>query len=593
MKPIHLHKQLIKSILSLVIAATDTSASAAPALTSTPESKILNRGFFFGDDVNETAFSGDDNRNDGIGNPRTELTEQRQTVQLDRHLSGISRASNSQSEDSASKEQPSSFQLAAQALKQKILESQQRSEGAKRSAERARMEAKSDQFESMVEFWRRKGLMGLRKPEIKKPDRTFTVKRNVPTKTPPSATAFQGSRGNRRQQPPISINSNNGEGNKDIESEKRAVIPQDTTTEDRMLQQNVNDPNNETKTDGFDTSEWDLSPMKTAVPRDESSRGNSTRGAARAEEFSKVATGNFGDILRRWREENFTGDSAKGGDSDKLSADNFDSLLKHWRHYRFQNGMSDGSSVDGFDEFGHLLEHWKEQSLMSPESVPLLKQGQPWQGKPSVGGLFTPSPVKNFRADAQKGTEEGQVSEMARASAQPHDPSCPCASAMFSGHHEMVEFFLPKLGIPCTCGRDIPASNFQEDPTAIQHILRPWQCEFLRSFGVLRGDQLVKANHRSANVLAKAMRKWRSKNGFLPVSTVSCGMALHIWSRTSKSFVRNVRKQIAKKVPEIVAPDTLLILSTLLRKEDKRLSVPSRRKSRRQGSVETDRQIEI
>jgi len=121
---------------------------------------------------------------------------------------------------------------------------------------------------------------------------------------------------------------------------------------------------------------------------------------------------------------------------------------------------------------------------------------------------------------------------------------CDCSGSVFSGNDDLISFFLPQMGMACTCGRRQRGLINPEDPTAIENVLRPWQCEFLRSFGIFRGEQLVKARHRSANIMARALRNWRKKYGLAPFKTSSCGMAIDIWAKTCKAYVRSIRKQI-------------------------------------------------
>jgi hypothetical protein len=146
--------------------------------------------------------------------------------------------------------------------------------------------------------------------------------------------------------------------------------------------------------------------------------------------------------------------------------------------------------------------------------------------------------------------------------------ACQCASSIFSGKDELVEFYLPLMGMACSCGarRDGPKLRNPEEPTALENILRPWQTEFLASFGIYRGDQLVKAYHRSGPALAKAMRRYRKKHGMTSFQSKSCAMALGIWSKTSKSFVRSIRKQLTSGViaDGIKMPNTLYILSSFI-----------------------------
>ena len=157
-----------------------------------------------------------------------------------------------------------------------------------------------------------------------------------------------------------------------------------------------------------------------------------------------------------------------------------------------------------------------------------------------------------------------------------HLRSCECAESSFSGNDKLVDFFLPLLGMACTCGKDTEVFPNPEimDPTAIEYILRPWQCDFLKSFGIHRGDQLVKAYHRSAGTLAKALKKWRKKHGLPRARTVSCGLALCIWSKVCKVYVRWIRRQLALGVDIVKPPSGVTVLSHVLTKKDYRVSVP-------------------
>lgn len=124
------------------------------------------------------------------------------------------------------------------------------------------------------------------------------------------------------------------------------------------------------------------------------------------------------------------------------------------------------------------------------------------------------------------------------------DFQCECSRSAFSGNDDLINFFLPQMGMACTCGRQRNGLLRPEDPTAIENVLRPWQVDFLKSFGIHHGEQLVKARHRSGGIMARALRQWRKKQGMIPFKTSSCGMALHIWAKTSKSYVRSIRQQI-------------------------------------------------
>lgn len=157
-----------------------------------------------------------------------------------------------------------------------------------------------------------------------------------------------------------------------------------------------------------------------------------------------------------------------------------------------------------------------------------------------------------------------------------HEQGCACSSSAFSGNDALEEFFLPQLGMACTCGSTDTKSRLKgSDATSLERILRPWQVAFCKSFGIRKGDQLVKAHHRSASILAKAMRKWRKVHGMARVRTVSCGVALDIWARSCKYYVRSVRMQRSQGIRMIKPPSTLDFLSELVHNKEIRISVPA------------------
>lgn len=145
------------------------------------------------------------------------------------------------------------------------------------------------------------------------------------------------------------------------------------------------------------------------------------------------------------------------------------------------------------------------------------------------------------------------------------DTPCSCSSSAFSGKDDMTNFMLPLMGMACHCGKSSTSLRSPEEPTSLENILRPWQCDFLAAFGIFRGDQLVKAHHHSARALASALRRYRKKHGMKTYPIETCSMALSIWSKTSKAFVRSIRKQITTGfVGELKVPNTLYILSSFL-----------------------------
>ncbi|CAJ1946279.1 unnamed protein product [Cylindrotheca closterium] len=127
------------------------------------------------------------------------------------------------------------------------------------------------------------------------------------------------------------------------------------------------------------------------------------------------------------------------------------------------------------------------------------------------------------------------------------DGACQCSQSIFSGNDNLIDFFLPQMGMACTCREQHWKCANPDDPTAIENVLRPWQVQFLHRFGITHAEELVKARHRSVGILGKAMRQWRIKEGMQTFRTSSCIMALDIWSKTCKAYVRSIRKQLGTK----------------------------------------------
>lgn len=154
---------------------------------------------------------------------------------------------------------------------------------------------------------------------------------------------------------------------------------------------------------------------------------------------------------------------------------------------------------------------------------------------------------------------------------------CSCSNSVFSGNDDMIEFFLPLMGTACSCGKTSTSLLKPDEPTSLVNILRPWQVTFLAGFGIYRGDELVKANHRSGSALAQALQQYRKREGMTPFRSKSHVMALQIWSKTSKAFVRSIRNQIKAartdntesltdrgRPTPLRLPNTLYILSSFM-----------------------------
>jgi hypothetical protein len=169
---------------------------------------------------------------------------------------------------------------------------------------------------------------------------------------------------------------------------------------------------------------------------------------------------------------------------------------------------------------------------------------------------------------------------------------CQCSGSVFSGNDDLISFFLPQMGMACICGKQDRGLFNPDVPTGLENVLRPWQVDFLKSFGIYRGEQLVKARHRSGDMMAKALRQWRKKNGMAPFKTASCGMAIHIWAQTCKSYVRSIRKQVAagnlllERQPGIVPSELSKFLKDLP-------DAPKRQADPHRLNIEIESQVEV
>jgi hypothetical protein len=141
--------------------------------------------------------------------------------------------------------------------------------------------------------------------------------------------------------------------------------------------------------------------------------------------------------------------------------------------------------------------------------------------------------------------------------------SCRCFESIFSGNAEHVDFYLPKLGLACTCGGGEEESStiIGTDPTTLVNILRAWQVDFLASVNLHNAVDLIHAYNQRPGKLAKAMKTWRKVNNLPPVKTKSCQTALYIWSRTCKAVVLSVRKQKVEGSSSLKRPEFLVLTS--------------------------------
>ena len=174
------------------------------------------------------------------------------------------------------------------------------------------------------------------------------------------------------------------------------------------------------------------------------------------------------------------------------------------------------------------------------------------------------------------------------------DPNvcCECSQSVFSGNDDLISFFLPQMGMACNCGRHLRGLVNPDVPTSIENVLRPWQVEFLKSFGINRGEQLVKARHRSADVMAKALRRWRKQKNLAPFRTQSCGMAIHIWAKTCKTYVRSIRKQI-EAGSDLLEGRNGIVLNELSHFLANLPPAPAKRRAAPRIEIEPESQVEV
>jgi len=130
---------------------------------------------------------------------------------------------------------------------------------------------------------------------------------------------------------------------------------------------------------------------------------------------------------------------------------------------------------------------------------------------------------------------------------------CICTSSIFSGNADHVEFFLPRLGMVCTCGAEEKAKNRYQDPTSLQAFLRTWQVSFLGEIGIFTAKDLIFRQKKDANDMARSLKKYRHLKKMKPVRTKSCLIALQIWSKTAQTVLHSNNSDIVRQGAEVKA----------------------------------------
>jgi hypothetical protein len=287
----------------------------------------------------------------------------------------------------------------------------------------------------------------------------------------------------------------------------------------------------ESTIDFFEQMREKLSPResRSSDQRAQNSKGFEVSPKTKAEEAGsfKVSMSKFGQTMTSPTEDRSGRQSLSPRDRP---ASNASSILPNLDHIR--------KISETFDSSGNKFGPWT--SLGGNRAIVLLERDNKYevlvgQAERSRDQQLILQNVEVV--SAEKSMNDGDISV-------PVNQNCDCAQSIFSGNDDLINFFLPQMGMACTCQRQQWGFAKPDNPTAIENVLRPWQVKFLHRFGILHADQLVKARHRSSGILAKAMRQWRMKEGMLAFRTSSCMMAIDIWAKTCKAYVRSVRKQM-------------------------------------------------
>ena len=138
--------------------------------------------------------------------------------------------------------------------------------------------------------------------------------------------------------------------------------------------------------------------------------------------------------------------------------------------------------------------------------------------------------------------------------------ACSCESTRIFGNVEHADFYLPKVGIHCACGKRTVKVSTGSDPCSLQNVLRDWQTDFLASIAIFSARDFITAcEERGRGAIAKQMRRWRKKQNMTLMRTQACAIALHIWWRTCAVVVKTVEEQTAKGITVPARPDFLEI----------------------------------
>jgi hypothetical protein len=152
-------------------------------------------------------------------------------------------------------------------------------------------------------------------------------------------------------------------------------------------------------------------------------------------------------------------------------------------------------------------------------------------------------PIFRARNIAENMENQFYISNMTNMESTTSMNGCPCEESVFSKQPEVIDFYLPKLGLFCSCGRKDTVPLIGSDPCHIENILRNWQVQFCTSNNIQTALDMIHAYNQNSDRLAAQLRAWRKANGMLSVKTKSCAIALRIWARTCKMVIKSMQNQ--------------------------------------------------
>lgn len=196
-----------------------------------------------------------------------------------------------------------------------------------------------------------------------------------------------------------------------------------------------------------------------------------------------------------------------------------------------------GKAVKGHpDDYSLASDKENMGNTLSTGGFQIIKT--PDRSRSRRSGVDSSRSISRERSNASPGYSKCSASTQ-------HEKGCSCKKSIFSGV-ENSEFFLPKLGLACTCGAEDRKAKQNEDPTALKSFLRSWQVSYLKSIGVSSAHDLITQYEKRGQEISRAMKHWRNAKRMKPARTKSCLIALEIWTKTAKTRVKLQRSAIQR-----------------------------------------------